>query len=117
MPTRRYMLAFCGRSMAILATGPLFTFISAGASAQVPRGPVLEQRLLTGLRVKTDSDREFIQTVVQLVEKRQLPVRLVDTTYFWARAKATNKRSLANNPMVYFRPALTARAARLGIHL
>lgn len=83
----------------------------------MPRGPVLEDRLLVGLRVKTDSDRRFIRRVVQLVQAGTVPVKLVDRTYFWAHAKASRHGKLANNPMVYFRPALVARAAKRGIRI
>lgn len=100
-----------------MASLPLATFANQNASGGVPRGPVLEERLLLGLRVKTDADREFIANVVELVERRILPIKLVDSTYFWARSKAAKRRNLANNPMVYFRPALIARAARLGIRI
>ncbi|QDU58160.1 hypothetical protein [Aeoliella mucimassa] len=87
------------------------------AQATIPRGPVLEERLLVGLRVKTQSDKEFIAKIVALVEQGVLPVSLVDSTYFWARGKASKNLRLQNNPMVYFRPGLVARAARLGIKL
>lgn len=102
-------MAMIGATLAILAAGP--------SEAAVPRGPVLEERLLVGLRVKTDADRAFIHHVVELVEQGKLPLRLVDSTYFWARQKAERSRRLYNNPMVYFRPALVARAARLGIRI
>jgi hypothetical protein len=78
---------------------------------------VLKERLLVGLRVKTEADREFIVRVVRLVDRQVLPLKLVDSTYFWARSKAARHRSLANNPMVFFRPALISRAAKLGIRL
>ena len=102
----------------LLAVGGLAAWCgSQVAEAGVPRGPVLEERLIVGLRVKTDADREFIANVVNLVQAGKLPVKLVDGTYFWARSKAAQRRNLANNPMVYFRPALVARAARLNIRL
>lgn len=87
------------------------------AIAAVPRGPVLEERLMVGLRVKTDRDREFIEHVVDLVVERKLPIKLVDQTYFWARTKAAQHRALRNNPMVFFRPALHERAAKIGVRV
>ncbi len=87
------------------------------SQATVPRGPLLERRLLTGLRVKRASDRQFISRVVMLVGQGILPVRLVDSTFFWARARAARHRTLSNNPMVYFRPALIARARALRISI
>jgi len=117
MHSRRVMLQACGRIFSCLAALPLLVCTARPSQAQVPRGPVLEERLLVGLRVKTDSDRQFISRVVDLVERRILPVRLVDSAFFWARAKATRHRSLQNNPMVYFRPALILRARAIGVEL
>lgn len=117
MPSRRRFLAALARPLLVVGVAPLVWRIAGPAEAGVPRGPVLEERLVVGLRVKTDSDRQFIARVVELVQAGKLPLRLVDSTYFWARSKAAERRNLANNPMVYFRPALIARAARLGIRI
>ena len=87
------------------------------SQAGVPQGPLLEKRLMVGLRVKTAPDRAFIKKVVLLVEKNVLPVSLVDSTFFWARERAERPGALKNNPMVYFRRALVVRAKDLGISL
>ncbi|MCO6044769.1 hypothetical protein NG895_12705 [Aeoliella sp. ICT_H6.2] len=108
-PAAGWLVAIAGVMLAVLAALP--------SEAAIPRGPVLEERLLLGLRVKTDADRLFIHHVVELVEDGKLPIGLVDGTYFWAREKAEEHRRLYNNPMVFFRPALRARAARLGIRI
>jgi hypothetical protein len=118
MPSRRKLLTIGGPSLLAIICLAAVVLVGHPSIAQAPpRGPVLKERLLVGLRVKTASDKRFIARVVELVEQRKLPLKLVDTTYFWARAKATRHRSLANNPMVYFRPALVARAAKLGIRI
>lgn len=111
------MLKVCGQSLKALVSLPIVALTCPSGYGQTPRGPVLEERLLVGLRVKTKSDEKFIHRVVLLVKQKTLSVKLVDSTYFWARAKAARSRRLANNPMVYFRPALVARAAKLGIRL
>ena len=117
MQSRRKVLKKGARWLAAIACLPVLALSGQASQAQVPRGPVLKQRLLVGLRVKTKSDRQFITRIVELVERRILPVKLVDTTYFWARAKAAKSRTLSNNPMVYFRPGMVVRAAKLGIRL
>lgn len=117
MPSRRRFLQAFARPLLLAGLVPLACCAARPASASVPRGPVLEERLVVGLRVKTDADRQFIGRVVELVQAGKLPLKLVDSTYFWARAKATQRRNLANNPMVYFRPALVARAARIGVKI
>jgi len=115
MQSRRSILKRCGIFVVAMACLPWLS--ARDSQATVPRGPLLERRLLTGLRVKRASDRQFISRVVMLVGQGILPVRLVDSTFFWARARAARHRTLSNNPMVYFRPALIARARALRISI
>ncbi len=75
-----------------------------------------EQRLLTGLRVKTPADAAYVNRVAAAVRAGQLPVALVDSSFFYARARAVRYDSrLVNNPVIYFRLALNARTQALGI--
>ncbi len=78
----------------------------------------LRDQLTTGLRAFTKADRAFIDKVVILVEQGKLPRRLVDGTFLWARDRAA-RRSFSRRlrPMVYFQPALVARAKRIGVGL
>lgn len=117
MQSRRSFFNRCGQLAASLACLPLLILAGGEAKAQIPRGPVLRERLLVGLRVRTKSDREFVDQVVELVGRGVLPLKLVDSTFFWARAKAAKRNSRSNSPMVYFRPGLIARAKALGIRL
>ena len=78
----------------------------------------LRDQLVTGLRAFTKSDLQFIDSVVLAVEQGRLPRRIVDGTFLWARDRAVRhsyRRRL--RPMVYFRPAMVARAARLRVAL
>lgn len=110
MPTRRQFFAHSTAVVALALAG-----VAGSALAQVPRSPALLQRLLVGLKVRTSADRAFVSRVVQLVQLGQLPVKLVDTTYLWARKRAARNSYSANNPMIYFRPAMEARAKKLGV--
>ena len=49
--------------------------------------------LVFGLRARLPSELEFIDSVVDAVEQGQLPPRLVDQTYFWARTRSGNSSS------------------------
>jgi hypothetical protein len=115
--SRRTMLANCGRLAAGFFTVPLGLLFASSAAAIIPRAPVLRERLIVGLRVKLKRDIEFIDHVVELVVTGKLPIKLVDQTYFWARTKAAQHRTLQNNPMVFFRPGLRARAAKIGVRV
>ena len=78
----------------------------------------LRDQLVRGLRATTKSDLAFIDQVVLLVEQGKLPRRLVDGTFLWARDRAAQRGFYRNlRPMVYFQPALTARAKRIGVVL
>ena len=78
----------------------------------------LRDQLVSGLRAFTKSDLAFINSVVLAVEQGRVPRRVVDGTFLWARDRAA-RRSYRRRlrPMVYFQPAMTARAKRLGVAL
>ena len=78
----------------------------------------LRDQLISGLRAFTPADRAFIDKVITAVNQGKLPRRVVDGTFFWARDRAARRSSMRRlRPMVYFRPALTARAKRFGVVL
>ena len=78
----------------------------------------LRDQLIAGLRAFTPADRLFIDKVVTAVGQGQLPRRVVDGTFLWARDRAARRSSMRRlRPMVYFQPALTARARRFGVVL
>lgn len=112
MLNRRQLLNCLGGSLALASVS-----LASTAQAQIERSPALLERLLVGLKVKTNSDRVFVARVVKAVQEGKLPLKLVDSTFFWARKKAARNRYTANNPMIYFRPGMEARAKKLGIDL
>lgn len=80
--------------------------------------PTLEDRLKKGLRARTPAEMEFLDRVVGHVEDRALPEVLVNRVFFWARKKADEQEgSKRRRPMIYFQPALTKLALRLGVDL
>lgn len=75
-------------------------------------------RLIFGLRARLKSEIEFIDRVVMAVETGQLPERMVDQTFFWARQRSTMARNgRPRRPIIYFQFALTERAKRIGVTL
>jgi hypothetical protein len=78
----------------------------------------LRDQLTSGLRAITKADLAFIDKVVLKVEQGKLPRRLVDSTFLWARDRAARRGpTRALRPMIYFQPALVARAKRIGVQL
>ncbi|MGD9634164.1 MAG: hypothetical protein AB7G28_03200 [Pirellulales bacterium] len=74
--------------------------------------------LIFGLRAKLPSELEFVDSVVVAVEEGKLPSRLVDQTYFWARARSgSNALGRSNRPIIYFIPALEARVKKLHLNV
>jgi hypothetical protein len=68
----------------------------------------LRDLLHTGLKSRLPREKGFVEHVVQLVEKRQLPLDLVMSTFLWARQQQPY-------PFPYFERALRLRAAQRGI--
>jgi hypothetical protein len=84
-----------------------------------PSRPVtLRDRLLVGLEARLKSEVAFVDAVVAEVNSGHLPLRLVDETFFWARQRAAIVRNgHTDRPIVYFQPAMRARANLLHVSL
>lgn len=68
----------------------------------------LRQQLEAGLYARRPEEFAYIARVVRMVERRQLPEKLVKSTFAWARRKRPY-------PLVYFERGLQLRARKLGI--
>lgn len=78
----------------------------------------LRDQLRTGLKAFTPDDLAFIDVIVAKVDQGVLPRTMVDSTFLWARRRVTAYGShYAKRPMVYFKPALVARAKAIGVAL
>ena len=84
-----------------------------------PQRPIsLRDRLVVGLKARLDTEVAFIDAVVMRVNHGHLPQRVVDETFFWARSRASVMRNgRTRRPIIYFQPAMRARAKRLGLEL
>ncbi|MCA9257964.1 MAG: hypothetical protein KDA61_02135 [Planctomycetales bacterium] len=88
------------------------------ATANGRRQISLADQLKLGLRAYTPADRQYLDHVVHLVQTGVLPRSLVDSTFLWARSRAVARKGRNPlRPIVYFQPALTLRARRLGISI
>lgn len=78
----------------------------------------LRDRLIVGLQARLKSEIAFCDAVVLQVHLGHLPLRVVDETFLWARERAAPARNgLQYRPIVYFKPAMIARAKRLRVAL
>ena len=88
------------------------------APAKPNRPITLRDRLVIGLEARLKTEVAFVDAVVAEVQARHLPQRLVDETFFWARQRAAIVRTgRTNRPIVYFQPAMRARASLLHVSL
>ena len=86
--------------------------------AKTQRPISLRDRLVVGLQARLKTEVTFCETVATRVQAGQLPQRLVDETFLWARQRAALPRDNHKyRPIVYFQPAMQARAARLHLAL
>jgi hypothetical protein len=90
----------------------------AVAPSRGSRAISLRDRLVVGLQARLKPEVAFVELVTARVRAGQLPQRLVDETFFWARQRAKEGRSgRMRRPIIFFQPAMTARAKRIGVAL
>jgi hypothetical protein len=78
----------------------------------------LYDQLRVGLKAKTKADLAFIDLVVLRVNQGVLPRKMVDATFLWARNRYKSRPDSSRlRPIVYFQPALTLQAKKIGVVL
>jgi hypothetical protein len=88
------------------------------APAKVQRPISLRDRLIVGLQARLKTEVAFVELVALRVRTGDLPQRIVDETFFWARARGrTLRNGRTRRPIIYFQLAMTARAKKLGVEL
>ena len=91
-------------------------FMPTDSSAAVESGrgvATLEERLLNGLRARTDQEKEYVKQVVTYVQQGKLPEKLVDSTFLWVR----KNKPKHNYPIFYFKRILELRAKALNLEV
>jgi len=89
--------------------------VSPGRANQVVN---LRDRLVVGLQARLKSEVAFVELVVAKVRTGKLPQHVVDETFFWARDRASIQRNgNSRRPIIFFQPAMKARAKRLRVAL
>jgi hypothetical protein len=78
--------------------------------ATAQRQVTLKDILAKELRARRPNEFRFIETVVEMVDQGELPLRMVRSSFLWAR----NRRPY---PLVYFEQSLKRQAAAAGISI
>jgi hypothetical protein len=113
VPSRRWMIPILFLVLGNVCANN-FRLIEKRLDAQDTVGVAdLESRLMNGLRARTDEEKAYVKRVVESVNKGELPVKLVDSSYFWVR----KNRPDHNFPLFYFKKVLEFRAKAAGIPL
>lgn len=87
-------------------------------SGKAQRPISLRDRLVVGLQARLKTEVTFCETVAMKVQLGQLPQRMVDETFLWARQRTLVARNGHKyRPILYFQPAMKARADRLHLVL
>jgi hypothetical protein len=84
-----------------------------------PDKPVtVRERLIVGLQARLQSEVQFVDDVLGQVQAGHIPQSMVDETFFWSRQKAGDpKYGRPRRPIIYFKPAMIARANALHVVL
>ncbi|HEX4000104.1 MAG TPA: hypothetical protein VHX65_16240 [Pirellulales bacterium] len=72
--------------------------------------PSLKDTLDAGLKARLPEEFQFVDRVVRMVDRRQLSLEMVQSTFLWARRKPKFQ-------MQYFEHALRMRAEEVGVRL
>ena len=80
------------------------------------REPTLRERLTLGLRARRPAEIEYIDAVVDTVNRGMLPEKVVNRMFFWARAHAP-KGDQSKRPIIYFQAGLNRVAAKMQIEI
>jgi hypothetical protein len=84
-----------------------------------PDKPItVRERLIVGLQARLQSEVQFVDDVLGQVQAGHIPQSMVDETFFWSRQKAGDpKYGRPRRPIIYFKPAMIARANALHVML
>jgi hypothetical protein len=92
------------------AVALVLVLLVAFGSRTAAASPLDANTMKVTLRTATPEEEAFIDKVLYLVDKKILPLEIVESTYLWAKKKPRNR-------FQYFERALKLRAEEIGIHL
>lgn len=78
-----------------------------------PRIADLRDRLVSGLKVRTTAERQFVEQVLQRAENNTIPLELVDSAFLWVRSNKADH----DYPFFYFERVLRIRGKRAGVSI
>lgn len=100
----------------LMAALTALTAASAVAQSVDNREPTLRERLVLGLQVRRPAEFAFIDAVIDTVNRGELPEKIVNRMFFWARGRAP-KGDEGRRAIIYFQAGLTRVADKLRIDI
>ena len=82
------------------------------AQTNEKREPTLQERLTLGLQARRPSELEFVEAVVDTVERGTLPEKVVNRMFFWARNRT---KGSGQRPIIYFQAGLIRVADQMKV--
>ncbi len=107
-------MAFASAFAMVMFLGPIEGLHSEAAAQTTKESATFRERLIAGLQVRRPSEFAFIDAVIDTVDRGELPQRLVDRFFFWARSRPATSLATAR-PIIYFEQGLTIQAKKLKI--
>ncbi|QDV72788.1 hypothetical protein [Botrimarina mediterranea] len=80
------------------------------------REPTLRERLTLGLRARRPAELAYIDAVIDTVNRGELPEKIVNRMFFWARSHAPSGDQ-SKRPIIYFQAGLDRVAAKMRIKI
>jgi hypothetical protein len=114
MPSRRWFVTTFLAVFSTFTARATFAADTKDAKAigsGLPSSFDLKKQLETGLKARRPTDFEYIATIVDKVEKGELPQQLVDQAFLYARKKEQKV------PIIYFQFSLKQLAQKAGVKL
>jgi hypothetical protein len=80
------------------------------------REPTLRERLTLGLHARRPAEIEYIDAVVDTVNRGMLPEKVVNRMFFWSRSRSP-KGDQSRRPIIYFQAGLDRVAKSMHIKI
>lgn len=114
---------FCSSKLVTIRVIPLLLVVFSVPALVMPtcviaqttrESATFRERLIAGLQVRRPSEFAFVDAVIDTVDRGELPQRLVDRFFFWARSRPATSVA-TSRPIIYFEQGLKIQAKKLKI--
>lgn len=116
MAKKNYRTAFSLATRVLAATFCVFLLGQIAVAQNTRQEPTVRERLVFGLQARRPVEIEYVDAVIDTVNRGDLPQPLVDRVFFWASTRPA-RRGTPRRPIIYFQAALDRIAAKMRIEI